>query len=96
MAQPASFVKKSLILSVILGMVVGMGNGSVFGIYLMQNLGRGLFTDWGGWDSYTPTSFNGLMTWTMLVFGIAFVFILLLALRGHDRLAQRGGSNNTH
>lgn len=91
MAQPAaSFVKKSIILSAILGMVVGMGNGSVFGIYLMQNLGRGAFDNWGGWDSYTPTTFNGLMTWTMLVFGVAFIAILLLALRGHDKLAQKG------
>ncbi len=96
MAQPASFVRKSFILSLILGMVVGMGNGSVFGIYLMQNLGRGMFDNWGGWDSYTPNTFNGLMTWTMLVFGVMFVFILLLALKGHDRLAQRSSERNKH
>lgn len=90
MAATTGFVKKSIILSLILGMVVGMGNGSVFGIYLMQNLGPGVFTNWGGWDSYTPNTFNGLMTWTMLVFGVAFIVILLLALSGHDKLARRG------
>lgn len=93
MAKPAaSFVKKSLILSLILGMVVGMGNGSVFGIYLMANLGRGKFDSWGGWgwESYLPNTFNGFMTWTMLVFGVAFIAIMLIALRGHDKMAQRG------
>ena len=43
MAQQVSMVRKSLILSLVVGMVVGMGNGSVFGIYLMANLGRGNF-----------------------------------------------------
>ncbi|MEW6352784.1 MAG: hypothetical protein AB1469_00580 [Pseudomonadota bacterium] len=98
MAQPASFVKKSLILSLILGMVVGMGNGSVFGIYLMANLGRDKFASWGGWgiESYLPTTFNGFMTWTMLVFGIAFIAILLLALHGHDKMAEKGGGHAGH
>lgn len=98
MAQPASFVKKSLILSIILGMVVGMGNGSVFGIYLMANLGRGNFDSWGGWDweSYIPTTFNGFMTWTMLVFGIAFIAIMLIALRGHDKMAQKRAGGAGH
>lgn len=98
MAKPASFVKKSLILSVILGMVVGMGNGSVFGIYLMANLGRGKFDGWGGWgaESYLPNTFNGFMTWTMLVFGVAFIAILLLALSGHDKMAQKKGHSAGH
>ena len=48
MAKQVSMVRKSLILSLVVGMVVGMGNGSVFGIYLMANLGRGSFAEWGG------------------------------------------------
>lgn len=87
--KKSSMVKKSLILSLVLGMVVGMGNGSVFGIYLMQNMGPAWFDNWGGMDSYTPWTFNGFMTWTMLVFGVAFIAILLLALHGHDKLAQK-------
>lgn len=83
-------------LSVILGMVVGMGNGSVFGIYLMANLGRGRFGNWGGFDSYVPTSFNGFMTWTMLVFGVAFIAIMLIALHGHDKMAQRRVGGHGH
>ncbi len=94
MAKSVSMVRKSLILSVVVGMVVGMGNGSVFGIYLMANLGRGAFGDWGGWNSYNPFGyFNGFMTWTMLVFGFAFIWILLSALHGHDKMskARQGG-----
>jgi hypothetical protein len=91
-------VRKSLILSLVVGMVVGMGNGSVFGIYLMANLGRGKFEDWGGWgwDSYIPTTFNGFMTWTMLVFGVAFIVILLMALHGHDKMSQKRVGGHAH
>ncbi|MEO5702468.1 MAG: hypothetical protein ABIQ54_01025 [Gammaproteobacteria bacterium] len=97
MAKTSSgMVRKSLLLSFVVGMVVGMGNGSVFGIYLMANLGRGKFSNWGGWDSYTPTSFNGFMTWTMLVFGVAFIAILLMALHGHDKMAQKRVGGTGH
>jgi hypothetical protein len=91
MAKQVSMVRKSLILSLVVGMVVGMGNGSVFGIYLMANLGRGMFAEWGGWgaQSYIPFGyFNGFMTWTMLVFGFAFIWILLAALYGHDKMSK--------
>lgn len=96
MAKSVSMVRKSLILSLVVGMVVGMGNGSVFGIYLMANLGRGAFGDWGGWNSYNPFGyFNGFMTWTMLVFGFAFIWILLSALYGHDKMSKgsQGGGH---
>lgn len=96
MSKSSGMVRKSLILSVVVGMVVGMGNGSVFGIYLMANLGRGKFADWGGWDSYTPFTFNGFMTWTMLVFGVGFIAILLIALHGHDKMAQRRVHGSGH
>ena len=91
MAKQVSMVRKSLILSLVVGMVVGMGNGSVFGIYLMANLGRQSFAEWGGWgvQSYNPFGyFNGFMTWTMLVFGFAFIWILLAALYGHDKMSK--------
>ncbi|MFP5344085.1 MAG: hypothetical protein ACLGGU_00245 [Gammaproteobacteria bacterium] len=93
MAQQVSMVRKSLILSLVVGMVVGMGNGSVFGIYLMANLGRGNFAEWGGWgwQSYNPFGyFNGFMTWVMLVFGVAFIWILLSAIYGHDKMSKAG------
>ncbi len=93
MAKPVNMVRKSLILSLVVGMVVGMGNGSVFGIYLMANLGRGSFGEWGGWgwQSYSPFGyFNGFMTWVMLVFGVAFIWILLSAIHGHDRMSKLG------
>ncbi len=94
MAQQVSMVRKSLVLSLVVGMVVGMGNGSVFGIYLMANLGRGRFGEWGGWGwhSFSPLGyFNGFMTWTMLVFGIAFIWILLAAIHGHDKMSETQG-----
>ena len=97
MAKPVSMVRKSLILSLVVGMVVGMGNGSVFGIYLMANLGRGAFGDWGGWDSYNPFGyFNGFMTWTMFVFGFAFIWILLSAIQGHDKMSKMSQGGGGH
>lgn len=97
MTKPVSMVRKSLILSLVVGMVVGMGNGSVFGIYLMANLGRGAFGDWGGWNSYNPFGyFNGFMTWTMLVFGFAFIWILLSAIYGHDKMSKMGQGGGHH
>lgn len=85
-----SLVKKSLWLTVVLGMLTGMGNGSVFGAAMMCFLGRGPFDQWGGWmgESYNLVTFNGFMTWCMLVFGIMYVVIMLLALRRHDALEQ--------
>jgi len=97
MAKSVSMVRKSLILSLVVGMVVGMGNGSVFGIYLMANLGRGAFGDWGGWNSYNPFGyFNGFMTWTMLVFGFAFIWILLSAIYGHDKMSKMSQGGGHH
>jgi len=40
---------KTFIVSLIGGVLTGMGNGSVFGAALMCALGRGRFGDWGGW-----------------------------------------------
>ncbi len=70
------------------GMLTGMGNGSVFGAALMCALGRGRFSDWGGWGglAYNPSTFDGFVDWCMIVFGIAFVAILLIALNRHGEL----------
>lgn len=68
------------------GMVTGMGNGSVFGAALMCFLGRGEFSDWGGWWplDYNPRTFTGFIDWCMIVFGLAYVGILAIALKRHD------------
>jgi hypothetical protein len=76
--------------SLIAGMLTGMGNGSVFGAALMCALGRGRFDDWGGWGalSYNATTFNGFMTWCMIIFGIAFMAIMMIALKRHGELER--------
>ena len=72
-------------LSLIAGMLTGMGNGSVFGAALMCFLGRGQFDDWGGWGStaYDPSTFTGFIDWSMIVFGIMFFVILKVAVGRH-------------
>ncbi len=79
---------KTFILSLISGFVTGMGNGSVFGAALMCALGRARFEDWGGWgaQAYDPTTFQGFVDWCMLVFGAAYVVIMMVALNRHGEL----------
>jgi energy-converting hydrogenase Eha subunit G len=83
--------KNPVILALISGVLTGMGNGSVFGAALMCFLGRGKFDDWGGWDSmaYDPSTFTGFIDWAMIVFGIAFFFILHIAVKRHNELEAR-------
>ncbi len=85
-----SLTSRSIWTILVAGMLTGMGNGSVFGVAMMSLLGRGQFSNWGGNGllSYNPTTFNGFMTWSMLVFGVAFVAILLVALNQHDALER--------
>lgn len=73
------------------GMTTGMGNGSVFGATLMCFLGRGEFETWGGMGAraYNPATFTGFIDWAMIVFGVAFVAIMLIALARHDQLESR-------
>jgi hypothetical protein len=68
-----------------------MGNGSVFGAALMCALGRGGFASWGGEGKYAydPSTFTGFIDWAMIVFGIAFVGILLVALSRHDKMERQ-------
>ena len=83
-------MKSPIMLSLIAGMLTGMGNGSVFGATLMCFLGRGKFDDWGGWGSqaYDPTTFTGFIDWSMIVFGVAFFVIVHVAVNRHLQLEE--------
>ena len=72
------------------GMLTGMGNGSVFGAAMMCFLGRGGFPDWGGIyaSAFDPSTFTGFIDWAMIVFGVAFVGILVVGLTQHDTLER--------
>ncbi len=84
-------MKSPIMLSLVAGMLTGMGNGSVFGATLMCFLGRGKFDDWGGWGSlaYDPTTFTGLVDWSMIVFGVAFFFIVHVAVNRHLQIETK-------
>ena len=86
--EKQSILSRGFLVVLVGGMLTGMGNGSVFGIALMSFLGRGPFNDWGGWfgRAYDPSTFSGFIDWAMIVFGIAYVFILQGALRRHNNL----------
>jgi len=88
MIKKDSMVSRSLLLIIVAGMFTGMGNGSVFGAAMMCLLGRGPFADWGGIGvaSYLPYTFDGFMNWAMIVFGVAYVGILMVGLNRHDAL----------
>lgn len=79
---------KTLIVSLIAGVTTGMGNGSVFGAALMCAMGRGSFDDWGGMfgQNYDPTTFTGFVDWCMIIFGVLFTIIMLIALNRHGEL----------
>jgi hypothetical protein len=51
-------------------------------------LGRGKFENWGGDGraAYDPLSFTGFIDWAMIVFGVAFCFIMFAGLKKHDAL----------
>lgn len=81
-----SIVSRSFWVILVAGFVTGMGNGSVFGAAMMCFLGRGEFNDWGGWwpVDYEPQTFTGFIDWCMIVFGLAYVLILIIAMKRHD------------
>lgn len=93
MSTKKSLVSRSMWSIIIGGMLTGMGNGSVFGATLMCLLGRGGFERWGGegWSAYDPTTFQGFIDWAMIVFGLAYIFILVVALGRHDKLERAAG-----
>lgn len=84
-------MKNPLMLSLIGGVLTGMGNGSVFGAALMCFLGRGKFGDWGGWMSqaYDPATFTGFIDWAMIIFGIAFFLILYVSVGRHLQMESK-------
>jgi hypothetical protein len=88
-----SLTAKSFWLILIGGMLTGMGNGSVFGAAMMCLLGRGGFGDWGGPGhlAYDPSTFTGFIDWAMIVFGIAFMLIMVVGLSRHDALERAQG-----
>lgn len=81
----------SIWLILISGMLTGMGNGSVFGATLMCLMGRGRFANWGGdgWHAYDPSTFDGFVNWSMIVFGFMFCVILYVGLNRHYKLEAR-------
>lgn len=81
---------RSFWLILISGMLTGMGNGSVFGATLMCLMGRGGFANWGGMGmtAYDPATFTGFIDWAMIVFGVAFCLILVVALGRHQKLER--------
>jgi hypothetical protein len=88
MSSKESMVSKSFWSILIGGMLTGMGNGSVFGAAVMCMMGRGGFPLWGGdgGSAYNPLTFTGFIDWAMIVFGFAFVVILVITLGRHDKL----------
>lgn len=80
--------------SLVAGVTTGMGNGSVFGAALMCALGRGRFEEAGIWGSmqYNPATFQGFVDWCMIVFGFAFMAIVMIALRRHGELEAKASS----
>ncbi len=85
--QKKSFASKAIWVSIVGGILTGMGNGSVFGAAVMCLVGRGRFDDWGGWGltAYDPTTFTGFIDEAMIVFGIAYIFILVVGLKAHEK-----------
>lgn len=87
-----SITSRSTWVILVAGMLTGMGNGSVFGAAVMCLVGRGAFGDWGGQGSlsYIPTTFNGFVDWCMIIFGLAFVAMLVVSLNRHDAIERQG------
>ncbi len=90
--QRKSLTSKAFWLMIIAGMTTGMGNGSVFGAAMMCLLGRGKFDDWGGWGAtaYSPSTFTGFIDLAMIIFGIAYIFIMMAGLKQHDQAENAG------
>jgi len=86
--QRKSISSRGFWVMVIGGLLTGMGNGSVFGAAMMCMLGRGQFDNWGGngMMAYIPSTFTGFIDIAMIVFGIAFIGILVVGLNRHEAL----------
>lgn len=86
--QRKSLSSRAFWITIIGGMLTGMGNGSVFGAAMMCLLGRGKFNDWGGWFgmAYDPSTFTGFIDICMIIFGLAYIVILGVGLKRHEAL----------
>jgi len=80
--------------SLVAGVTTGMGNGSVFGAAMMCALGRGRFDEWGGWfgQAYDPATFMGFVNWCMIIFGFAFMAIVMMALYRHGEIEAKAAA----
>ncbi len=83
-----SLSQRAVWLTLVGGMLTGMGNGSVFGAATMCLVGRGSFGNWGGNGSlaYSAYTFSGFVDWCMILFGVAYVLILGVAMGRHGKL----------
>ena len=81
-------------LTIVGGMLTGMGNGSVFGAAMMCLAGRGSFGNWGGigYLAYDPYTFTGFVDWCMIIFGIAYVLLLAISMTRHGKLEAEAQS----
>ncbi|MDQ6950363.1 MAG: hypothetical protein Q9M26_01705 [Mariprofundales bacterium] len=78
-------MKNSTWLIIICGMVTGMGNGSVFDCAFMLAVGRAPWDTAGLWgmDPYSFMTYQGVVDWIMILFGIAFCLIMQYTLKQH-------------
>jgi len=75
---------KSKLIAFAVGMITGMGNGSVFVVCMNDFMGRGPYSTAGLWgfDAYNPVTYAGFMNFTMILFGVAFWAIVAIGLKG--------------
>jgi len=75
-------MNKSQLLAFGVGMTVGMGNGSVFVVTMNHFLGRSPYDTAGMWgfDAYNPFTYAGFEDFVMILFGIAFWWLLVAGL----------------
>jgi len=76
-------MKKTGLLSFVVGIITGAGNGSVFVVCLNDFVGRGPYATAGMWgvDAYNPVTFAGFEDFVMILFGLAFWGIMVVSLK---------------
>ncbi|MDQ6959765.1 MAG: hypothetical protein Q9M27_01950 [Mariprofundaceae bacterium] len=76
-------MKKSQLLAFAVGMITGMGNGSVFVVCMNHFMGRAPYSTAGLWgfDAYNPTTYAGFEDFVMILFGVGFWAIMAIGLK---------------
>ncbi len=76
-------MNKSQLLAFAVGMVTGMGNGSVFVVTMNHFLGRAPYDTAGLWgfDAYNPFTYAGFEDFVMILFGVAFWATMAVGLK---------------